>query len=100
MKHTFTTADEGKQFICITVTDESKTGDILRELENRYPAISETLFDTTADEILIELLDNISFDFSLQRLKKEVNEITPVEVTYLCVDFEEAKDGRDIQILA
>ena len=96
MKHTFTKADEGKQLICITVTDKSRTVDILRELESRIPDISKALFSTTNTEILIDLDFKTEQGMSLKETARLVKSIDEKATTsYIIIDFKRApKSGR------
>ena len=94
MKHTFTKADEGKQFICIH--SKNKTSDIIRELENRIPDVSKALFSTTGNELLLDLDFKIDYGMSLKetaRLVKSIDE--RATVSYIIIDFQRArKSGR------
>ena len=94
MKHRFTTADEGKQFICII--SKGKTSDIIRELESRIPDISKALFSTTGNELLLDLDFKINYGMSLKetaRLVKSIDE--QATISYFIIDFQRApKSGR------
>ena len=94
MKHRFTTADEGKQFICII--SKNKTSEILRELKSRIPDISKALFSTTGNESLLDLDYRLDYGMGLKafsRLIKTIDE--QAIIRYIIIDFKRApKSGR------
>ena len=94
MKYTFTTADEGKQFI--SINSKGKTGDILRELEGRIPDISKALFFTTDNELLLDLDYHLDYGMSLKEMARLVKTIDEQATTsYIVIDFKAApKTGR------
>ena len=94
MKYTFTTADEGKQFI--SINSKGKTSDILEELESRIPDISKALFSTTGNELLLDLDYRLDYGMGLKALSRLIKTIDEkATIRYIVIDFKAApKTGR------
>lgn len=83
---TFTTKDNGRQFISIKVND---TLQIKEQLQNKYPVLKKANVFLDEVEILIEIEDSFEFGFSLNELKAYINSITPAHITHFTVDVNE-----------
>ncbi len=87
---TFTTQDNGKQFISIVVTPSNTSIDcLINSIKAEYPSIEarNILFDES--EILVPIEDGISYGFSLNELRQRIKSIANATVSYFAVDMDE-----------
>lgn len=85
----FTNEDNNRQFIEITIKDNTPTGTIIENIKNTYSALQQAniIFDNS--EIIIEIFNNFNYGFSLNELREYIKIITTATITHFSVDTDE-----------
>ena len=85
----FTNEDNNRQFIEITIKDNTPTGTIIENIKNTYSALQQAniIFDNS--EIIIEIFNNFNYGFSLNELREYIKTITTATITLFSVDTDE-----------
>ena len=85
----FTNEDNNRQFIEITIKDNTPTGTIIENIKNTYSALQQAniIFDNS--EIIIEIFNNFNYGFSLNELREYIKTITTATITHFSVDTDE-----------
>lgn len=93
----FNKADDNKQFISIIVNDNTSIQNVYNYIDGLYPSIKNVFNRMDDNEILLNLLspdeqkqNNLTYEFSLNQLRKTVNHIACCTVTHFCVDLAES----------
>lgn len=92
----FTTVDDNKQFISIIVNDNTPIQNIYNYIVELYSPVKDVFNKMDSNEILLNLLSSeeqkknkFTYGFSLNELKKAINNIACCTVTHFCVDLAE-----------
>ena len=81
----FTEAENNKQFISISNFD-IPTEELISILTKEKPNIIDGIYRIDEGEILLTL-DNVTYGFSLNELRRIINNYTPAIVYCFCVDL-------------
>ena len=85
----FSNQDNNRQFIEITIKDNTPTGTIIENIKNTYSPLQQanTIFDES--KILIEINNSVDYGFSLNELREYIKTIIAATVTHFSVDTDE-----------
>ncbi len=84
---TFTKKEDNKQYVSISVSDNTNPKRILNYICCCYSTIDKNICIFDSDEILLPLENNINYDFSLNDLRKTVSDIAEANISHFCVDL-------------
>ena len=84
----FTKADDDRQFIAIAINDNTPAQRVYNYIKDLHISINGLPFAIDNDEIVIEILDNVHLNFSLNDLRLALKKISAnIVVGHFCVDL-------------
>ena len=78
---------ECREFLSIRILDGTDVTKVKEHICHEYENVEESIYDVDDDEILIELQDDIEYDFCFNQLVLTAAEAAESEVTWFLLDF-------------
>lgn len=83
----FTNKDDNKQFISITVSDNTPTKALCENIKEIYSSLQQANIIYDDSEIVIELDNSINYGFSLSDLREHIKTVAAATVSHFSVDI-------------
>lgn len=81
----FNKNENNKQFISISIEDGTDVIKVFNYISALYPVIKNNLYKMDNDEILLNLENDVHYDFSLNALRSTVAKIAKANTYVFCV---------------
>lgn len=81
--------DDGKQYLCINITDGTMAADVYRILADVYPVLAESLRGLDNQQILVEICEDVYYGFSLRDLASNASAVCKATIYTFAVEEDE-----------